>query len=541
MLCPTTTTTTTTIPVVIVESHQHALEHVHDVLRKKKIFDETWSMVHFDAHPDLACSKSAPAAAFFNPRHYYDSSNSGNRKDNDEDDDNAGLEETSMDLYELLDLTPSGIAEWILPLVLAAKLNRIEWVKPSFSSQIAEGNYRFAVGVDVDGHDPVDGNNTNNEMDDDSTKDDEPTIITSYLDLPASARIKVDWNHPYYLDDLSVVSSSELVLKESLDLRVSELRSLPALGQQNETLVSCGIGGEKRNTSSTSTTTTTTSSAEDRNRKLWTLDICLDYFVCRNPYISDLESRNPNATRAFLNVMESSRFNINNTVHYSIDNNQPNTSLEYQTEIIRFYDLLKQLLVKNYNDNIAKGRVTTEVRYCPNNTDAMSFDEISKYFETAEIAERLIRQLIMEINNDRDDGPRLLFMIVEAIPNWSMPHDRSSVAAEKINESLRLVEAHIQQHAHDNDSDSDSDHPPFLITIARSTLDGFCPPEMVETLQDRVLEILHRQICGDKNSQLFGNDTNKNPPHGNGNCYRLEVVRDYGEWEGSVIEYNNVV
>ena len=516
-MCPTTTTTT--IPVVIVESHQHALEHVHDVLRKKKIFDETWSMVHFDAHPDLACSKSAPAAAFFNPRHYY-CSNSDNRKDEDDeintdvkDDDNEGLEESAMDLYELLDLTPSGIAEWILPLVLAAKLNRIEWVKPSFSSQIAEGNYQFAVGVDVDCHDPVDCNNKSINMDDDSKKD-EQIIITSYLDLPASARIKVDFNHPYYLDDLSVVSSSELILKQNLDLRVSELRSLPALGQSN----------------------TNTTSAEKRNRNLWTLDICLDYFACHNPYISDLESRNPNATRAFLNVMESSRFNINNTVHYSIDNNQPNTSLEYQTEIIRFYDLLQQLLVKNCNENIAKGRLATDGRSCTNSTDAMSFDEISKYFETAEQAERLIRQLIMEINNDSDDGARLLFMIVEAIPNWSMPHDRSSVATEKINNSLRLVEAHIQQHVHDNDSDSD--HPPFLITIARSTLDGFCPPEMVETLQDRVLDILHRQICGDKICQF--DNTNENPPYGNGNCYRLQLVRDYGEWEGSAIQYNNV-
>ena len=41
------------IPVVIVESHQHALEHIHDVLRRKKLFNKNWSMVHFDAHPDL--------------------------------------------------------------------------------------------------------------------------------------------------------------------------------------------------------------------------------------------------------------------------------------------------------------------------------------------------------------------------------------------------------------------------------------------------------------------------------------------------------
>jgi hypothetical protein len=495
----------TTTPVVIVESHQHVLEHVHDVLRKKKIFDETWSMVHFDAHPDLACSKSAPAVSFFNPRHWFASGNN-NSSDNDNDNDadggdetdrgNTGVKENHMNLYELLDLTPSGIAEWILPLVLAAKLNKIEWVKPKFSSQISEGTYQFAVGVEYRSRE--DGN-----------KNQSPDEVTSYLDLPGTARVKVDFNHPYYLDDLSVVSSSELVLKQNLELRVSELRSLSVRHQDQKVVSTFMDGGEKSN-----------DHILEGKRRLWTLDICLDYFACQNPYLSDLENRNSLATRAFVNVMENSRFNINNSVHMT--NDQPINGRNYQTEIIRFYDLLKQLLLDNLDEH-KKRRLAIDKSTGAANSN-ISFDEISKYFPAAEQAERLIRQLTIEINDD-DDSTKLSLMIIEAIPNWSMPHNSSRAATQKIDESLRLVDARIEQHLRD------SSDPPFLVTIARSTLDGFCPPHVVETLQGKVLDILHRRICGESCKCCFGTDGS--PSHGR--ACRLALVRDYGEWEGSVI------
>ncbi len=430
------------IPVVIVESHQHVLEHVHDVLRKKKLFRDSWSMVHFDAHPDLACSKRAPAIAFFNPRQFHESENS---MDDDEDDDGNG-----KNLYELLDLTSSGIAEWILPLVLAAKLNKIEWIKPSFSSQMTPGNYEFAVGVET----------TSNES------------ITSYLDLPASAKVKVDFHHPYYLDDASVTSTDQLVLKQTLELQVSELPSKPKVR-----------GG----------------------KSLWTLDICLDYFACQNPYIADLERRNALVARAFLNLMESSCFNSNNS------KSKITNGLEYQTEILCFYKLLEQLLEDHVDDETNKLKLD-------DTSIISSLEEISKYFETPNQARGLIRQLVTEINND-DNGDALLSMVIEAIPNWSMPHDPSSALIDKMNESLMLVEAHIQEHIEKSGK-------PFLVTIARSTLDGFCPPQVVETLQEKVLDILGKQISYGENCGITEED---NP---------LLIVRDYGEWEGSVIPWN---
>ena len=85
------------IPVVVVESHQHVLEHVHATLRKQKLMTKPWSMLHLDAHPDLACPATVPAVACFAPRQVV------------VDDKN---------LYERLDATTSGTSLLNSPIAL---------------------------------------------------------------------------------------------------------------------------------------------------------------------------------------------------------------------------------------------------------------------------------------------------------------------------------------------------------------------------------------------------------------------------------------
>ena len=61
-----------------------------------------------------------------------------------------------------------------------------------------------------------------------------------------------------------------------------------------------------------------------------------------------------------------------------------------------------------------------------------------------------------------------------------------------------------------------------MVTIARSSLDGFTPGTVVEKLQADVLSIVQNVYCNDM-------------PDRERSLYRLEVVRDYGQWEGSTI------
>ena len=147
-----------TIPVVVVESHQHVLEHVHCVLRHRarihgrqvrrcqaritkqqrqdddncrsmKPTQETEnanipppiSMMHFDSHPDLACpSANVPAAACFQPRKEWQQSTTTTTECSNS---TTKQEHESRNLYEYLDLDRSGIAQWILPLVLSGDLD----------------------------------------------------------------------------------------------------------------------------------------------------------------------------------------------------------------------------------------------------------------------------------------------------------------------------------------------------------------------------------------------------------------------------------
>ena len=80
-------------------------------------------------------------------------------------------------------------------------------------------------------------------------------------------------------------------------------------------------------------------------------------------------------------------------------------------------------------------------------------------------------------------------MTMEALPNLCMPHDRMK-SLEQVEESIQLrVEA-----MHSTLQQTQKD--PFMITIARSTLDGFTPMSVVEKLQDDILARVHNVYCG---------------------------------------------
>lgn len=432
------------IPLVIVESHHHVLEHVHDAIRRRKLFNKPWSMLHFDAHPDLACTVVSPAIACFTPRHFSAGDGTGG--------------ENANNLYEMLDSTTTGIAEWIMPLVLAANLSRIEWVKPKISKQLPLGMHDFAVGAEAE----------------------RPEEIITFLHLPWESRIKVDWRHPYYLDDNSVVNSEKLALKRNLKLFVSELPSNSNVFGVPSMSDSIGDDDEQ-----------------------WMLDICLDYFVCKNPYVTDIEEVEPAVARAFLELMKSS--SIANTESVNTD---------YQTDVAIFYDILTKVLKLPASNGSVKNpdRLVTSIP--PN---------LSRYFASPDEANKLLADLKEKIGDDRS----LVTLVVEAVPNWSMPHMFSEEASSLgfIDESLRLVEEDLRSR--------NIRKRPFLITMSRSSLDGFTPGLVVEYLQSKLITMLQRIFC-----RTSCEDDSKRQVECTTDELKecsIQIVRDYGEWEGSTI------
>jgi len=413
------------VDVVIVEAHHHCLEHIHSVLRRKKIF-RPWKLVHFDAHPDLACP-NIPAAACFTPRLNIDGGHN---------------------LYELLDARASGIAEWILPLTLAAQLQTIEWIKPKFSKQLPCGRHSFQVGV----HDPI-------------WKEDEKP--SHFLDLGPGAQLKVDWNHPYYLEDNVVVGASDLALGRPLTLHVTEMNS------KNDELV---LGLEK-----------------DTSSQPWILDICLDYFACWNPYLSDIDAVDPELTNAFLEVMKQCTL-FEDTNQATMD---PSVSKAYMEQVHDFRDILEKVLTATHRD------------------DASTMEsKLFGYYNSRTTCQRLLGILVARI---APHGQPVLKLVIEAIPFWNMPHEVSSTDLTTIQKSMLYVEKGLQRSLRNQSNHASK---PFLITIARSTCDGFAPAKVVEGIQEGVLAMLDR---------LFKADVN----HHGIQC--LRITKDYGDWEGPTL------
>lgn len=408
--------------VVIVESHQHVLEHIHATIRRQKLFNKRWSMLHFDAHPDLACP-TAPAISCFTPRQPIPAE--------------EGYGE--QDLYERLDSTSSGIAEWILPLVLAADLRFIEWVKPPFATQLPLGRHQYKVGA-------YDGNY--NAME-----------VNSFLDLPTTARVKVDFSHSYYWEDDSVVPTQSLALAQDLELCVTELnRSRGLFVTENE----------------------------ENLESLWALDICLDYFSCLNPYLTDIEKEDPVISRTFLQVMQKSR-------HYSSTDNQPNGETQVK-ELPEFRRLLVDVLQPAESSSKTSNLL----------------DRLRAHFDSPDEGMMLIEEL-RQLLQKKEKASSL---ILEAIPYWNMPHALSTIDAVRINKSIRQVEDALLRYQ----------TRPFLVTIARSSDDGFTPASVVEDIQEKVLQMLHRVFCESSNAAEKTGD------------FSLRVTKDYGRWEGSTIE-----
>jgi hypothetical protein len=195
--------------------------------------------------------------------------------------------------------------------------------------------------------------------------------------------------------------------------------------------------------------------------------------------------------QALLNVLQKATCSATTT------DNQPTLGRAELDKLLQFRQLLKEIL------SIREGSARTT---------SLLIEEISGYYESIEQATTLILEFKEQLFQTRND--KLLSLVLEAIPYWNMPHAMDSVDAERISDSIARVEAALGKN-HDGEA-------PFLITIARSTDDGFTPASVVEAIQERVIEMLHRVFCASANNCTKESTTS-----------RLYILRDYGEWEGS--------
>jgi hypothetical protein len=450
-------TSTSTVHVLVVESHQHVLEHTHHILRRKRLLNQSWSMLHFDAHPDLACPHpNIPAGACYNPRKTWPVVEHESEEKSTNNETSGANDE--KDLYELLDSTSTGIAEWILPLVLAASLSEVRWIRPTgqLLKQFPLGEHQYRVGAWV-------------------PKQESPSSVESFLDLPPSALVKVDRDCPYYQDDDTSVSCGELLLPKLLSLSVAELPE-----QQNPRLRD-----------------------DERSLSPWMLDICLDYFACLNPFVTDIEKLDSAFARALCDCVLRSSFYTEDRKYSS-----PHTR---DAALSAFRKLLSEQLQR---------------APCKDSFDVTksSLQPLLKYYESPETGEHLLTALVKSLRTSAADRAQLATLAVEALPNLTMPHDsHQAVSMEALLPSVQVAQNEIELHQHEVGAN------PFIITIARSSVDGFTPECVVEELQAKVLTMIHTMYCNCPHAPLTHN--------GQTDGCRLNLVFDYGQWEGSTFDF----
>ena len=601
------------IYVVIVEPHQHVLEHIHTVLRKERLLTKEWSMLHFDSHPDLACPNPCiPAKACFLPREPFaeaaaktttTTTTTTTTKNAD-----TGLSNSSkrLNLYEWLDSSSSGIAEWILPLVLAANLARVQWVKPTTAVatesvavtrpplQLPLGIHTYCVGASV----------PRRIQDQQQQPGQSNGTIKSFLDLSDSSVVKVDWAHPYYLEDHSTagivmnsISEDEgdgneeantdmLVLTKPLQLQVLELGPPKSTSSPTDSIIAKNHLHD--------TTTTTTAAAEASNNQqspLWSLDICLDYFACHNPFLTDLEAKDPIFTRALMDAVYQSRFYspaiMNTRARTGIHNSKSSDSSahttnqdefvtlnDYRRDLVRFRQSLVDLLLQQQQQQQQQQEQPDQEIESPSDPNSgggnLNKESLSQYYEQnstlqqPNILGKLVEAFIASPcrHENAKEATSLIAMTKQALPNLTMPHhstlnttkSNNNISMDSIRPALERVQQDIAElyGGHDGDTakhnetcTSFSGTPPFIITVARSASDGFTPSHVVEELQDELLQNLHSLYCGCSETNIacrpplpaphktdsgeVANIPTTNSPPG---C-RFQVIFDYGPWEGA--------
>ncbi|CAD7965810.1 unnamed protein product [Amoebophrya sp. A25] len=247
------------------------------------------------------------------------------------EDEEAEFHYDVRDLYDRLRTADGGIASWILPAIYSDLIKTVVWVKQSWSRQIPAGSYHGRVGRDLNtGSLKVDGDFANlSYFDEDSTStigssstreqknhkkglkslEEDSSMMSICSRGPTGATTSSSSTNSnisqrksalrFELEEAAASESQRFPAQiDYPDARpwtlavVEDVGTLPSImavegeqGKRNGTISNVNGCLQSSSSSSGPTVTSTTTSSP------WALDIDLDYFTTRNPFVLGMDLR----------------------------------------------------------------------------------------------------------------------------------------------------------------------------------------------------------------------------------------------------------
>ncbi|XP_074057821.1 UPF0489 protein C5orf22 homolog [Macrotis lagotis] len=416
------------LPVWVVEDHQEVLPFIYRAIGSKHLPANNITFVHFDSHPDLLIPVNMRADTVF--------------------DKEALFGELSIE-------------NWIMPVVYAGHFSHVIWLHPSWAQQIKEGKHYFLVGKDT-----------------------------------STTTIRVTSTDHYFLSDGLYVSEDQLENPKPLELNVilvnpSQLVSsqeengavpsakrlkLTAEESQSTALMNCSSSEGlcphpkaeemEKDTGSQLTPQTCTSSAipsysetqDCQNRTgareilqilkkgdAFVLDVDLDFFSVKNPF-KEMFSQ-----EEYKLLQELYSFHKPDTEVTEEDLVDCVESRVHQLEDLEaaFADLCDgddEETVQRWASNPGMRSLIPLVQSLKNRTETPDYEMVHQAGLTCDYSE--------------------------------LPHHISTEQEiECLIQSLKNLLKNLPK--------------PTLVTIARSSLDDYCPSEQVDSIQEKVLNVLH--------------------------------------------------
>ncbi|RLW04508.1 hypothetical protein DV515_00005735 [Chloebia gouldiae] len=424
------------LPVWVVEDHQDVLPFIYRAIGSKHLPASNISFVHLDSHPDLLIPVNMPADTVFDKEALF----------------RQVLGRASHEL---------SIENWIMPAVYAGHISQVVWLHPHWAQQISEGKHSFLIGKDL-----------------------------------STTTIRVTGTDNYFLSDGLYVPADQLENQKPLNLHVILINPQSSNSHEGNGKVT-SAKRLKLNTDDTASDTSASSlSPGDFDHNI--------------PSVKEKEIQNSGALNGAKTLVEGSASSFKNSAcpvrdiakdicqvlqkgdayvldidldFFSVKN--PFKEMYTQTE----YKLLQELY------NFKKPH--------KNATEEDLLDCVENRVHQLEDLEAAFADLC-----DSDDeetlqkwasypGMKPLVQLVHSLktrmesPDYEMVHQAG----------LTCDYVELPHHVSTEDEIEGfiqsikvllTDLPkPTLVTVARSSLDDYCPSEQVDIIQEKVLDLLH--------------------------------------------------